>query len=146
MYHFHVLLLLLILWGEITWECIKDPTSPDYGRYVFEMKVYRDCSGITFSQISQTLTHHNYPALGQTTPILLNFISITDISPDGTALSGNTCFDCSSGTLGAVEEYIWRSDPITLLGTPPLKVGILLGVHVVEVVILTMVWLMIVGL
>ena len=47
--------------GEITWECIKDPTSPDYGRYIFEMKVYRDCSGITFSQISQTLTHHNYP-------------------------------------------------------------------------------------
>tara|TARA_B100001287_G_scaffold275383_1_gene282854 strand:- start:64 stop:3477 length:3414 start_codon:yes stop_codon:yes gene_type:complete len=105
--------------GEITWECIKDPTSTDYGRYVFEMKVYRDCSGITFSQISQTLTHHNYPALGQTTPILLNFISITDISPDGTALSGNSCFDCSAGTLGAVEEYIWRSDPITLLGTPP---------------------------
>ena len=24
--------------GEITWECIKDPTSPDYGRYIFEMK------------------------------------------------------------------------------------------------------------
>ena len=24
-----------------------------------------------------------------------------------------------AGTLGAVEEYIWRSDPITLLGTPP---------------------------
>ena len=105
--------------GEITWECIKDPTSPDYGRYIFEMKVYRDCSGITFSQISQTLTHHNYPALGQTTPILLDFVSITDISPDGTALSGNTCFDCNSGTLGAVEEYIWRSSPITLLGSPP---------------------------
>ena len=105
--------------GEITWECIKDPTSPDYGRYIFEMKVYRDCSGITFSQISQTLTHHNYPALGQSTPILLDFVSITDISPDGTALSGNTCFDCNSGTLGAVEEYIWRSSPITLLGSPP---------------------------
>ena len=105
--------------GEITWECIKDPTSPNYGRYIFEMKVYRDCSGITFSQISQTLTHHNYPALGQTTPILLNFVSISDISPDGTPLSGNTCFDCNAGTLGAVEEYIWRSDPLTLLGTPP---------------------------
>ena len=105
--------------GEITWECIKDPTSPDYGRYIFEMKVYRDCSGITFSQISQTLTHHNYPALGQTTPILLDFVSISDISPDGTPLSGNTCFDCNAGTLGAVEEYIWRSAPLTLLGTPP---------------------------
>ena len=47
-----------IMGGEITWECIKDPTSPDYGRYVFEMKVYRDCSGITFSQISQTCVRY----------------------------------------------------------------------------------------
>ena len=44
---------------------------------------------------------------------------VTDISPDGTPLSGNTCFDCNAGTVGAVEEYIWRSAPLTLLGTPP---------------------------
>ena len=83
------------------------------------MKVYRDCNGITFSQTSQTLTHHNYPALGQTSPILLNFTSITDISPTGSAASGNTCVDCPSGQLGAVEEYVWTSDPMTLGGTPP---------------------------
>ena len=103
--------------GEITWTCIKG--GPNVGQYIFEMKVYRDCNGITFSQTSQTLTHHNYPALGTTTPMLLNFISITDISPDGSPLSGNGCFDCAAGQLGAVEEYIWRSDPITLGGTPP---------------------------
>ena len=103
--------------GEITWQCIKG--GPDIGKYIFQMKVYRDCNGITFSQTSQTLTHHNYPTLGTTTPILLNFTSITDISPNGTALSGNNCFDCSAGTLGAVEEYIWTSDPMTLAGTPP---------------------------
>ena len=103
--------------GEITWECLK--AGPNTGQYIFTMKVYRDCNGITFSQTSQTLTAHNYPALGAQTPILLNFISITDISPTGTAASGNTCFDCASGTLGAVEEYIWRSDPTTMAGTPP---------------------------
>ena len=103
--------------GEITWQCIKG--GPDVGKYIFQMKVYRDCSGITFSQTSQTLTHHNYPSLGTTTPILLNFTSIIDISPDGTALSGNNCFDCGAGTLGAVEEYVWTSDPMTLAGTPP---------------------------
>ena len=50
--------------GEITWKCIKG--GPNIGQYIFEMKVYRDCDGITFSQTSQTLTHHNYPALGTT--------------------------------------------------------------------------------
>ena len=103
--------------GEITWQCIKG--GPDVGKYIFQMKVYRDCNGITFSQTSQTLTHHNYPSLGTTTPILLNFISTTDISPTGSIASGNTCVDCASGQLGGVEEYIWRSDPMILGGTPP---------------------------
>ena len=104
--------------GEITWKCLKG--GPNIGQYIFEMKVYRDCSGITFSQVSETVTHHNYPALGNTTPILMNFISVNDISPTGAAAgSGNACFDCSSSDVGAVEEYIWRSDPITFAGNPP---------------------------
>jgi gliding motility-associated-like protein len=103
--------------GEITWKCLKG--GPDIGKYIFEMKVYRDCSGISFSQVSETVTHHNYPALGGTTPILMNFISVSDISPIGAAGSGNACFDCNSGDVGAVEEYIWRSDPMTLAGFPP---------------------------
>ncbi len=104
--------------GEITWVCIKG--GPNVGKYIFEMKVYRDCSGTTFSQSSETVTHHNYPAVGGTTPILMNFISINDISPTGASGGGlNNCFNCTSGDLGAVEEYVWRSDPITLLGTAP---------------------------
>jgi gliding motility-associated-like protein len=103
--------------GEITWECIK--AGPDVGKYIFQMKVYRDCNGITFSQTSQTLDAHNYPSVGSQTPILLNFISITDISPDGSILSGNNCFDCAAGQVGAVEEYVWRSDPTIMVGTPP---------------------------
>ena len=64
-----------LMGGEITWECLK--SGPNVGQYIFQMKVYRDCNGITFSQNSQTLTHHNYPSLGNQTPILLNFISIS---------------------------------------------------------------------
>lgn len=104
--------------GEITWKCLKG--GPDIGKYIFEMKVYRDCSGITFSQVSETVTHHNYPALGGATPILMNFISTsTQATPIGSAASGNACFDCAAGDVGAVEEYIWRSDPMTLAGNPP---------------------------
>ena len=36
-----------IMGGEITWECIKDPSSPDVGKYIFRMKLYRDCDGTT---------------------------------------------------------------------------------------------------
>ena len=64
--------------GEITWKCLKG--GPNVGQYIFQMKVYRDCDGITFPQSSQTLDHHNYPALGNMTPILMNFISVNDIS------------------------------------------------------------------
>jgi len=103
--------------GEITWKCLKG--GPNIGQYIFEMKVYRDCSGIAFSQVSETVTHHNYPALGGSTPMLMNFISVSDISPTGAAGSGNACFDCAAGDVGAVEEYIWRSDPMTFAGNPP---------------------------
>ena len=38
--------------GEITWECISDATSVDFGKYIFQLKVYRDCTGIDFSKFS----------------------------------------------------------------------------------------------
>jgi gliding motility-associated-like protein len=104
--------------GEITWKCLKG--GSDIGKYVFEMKVYRDCSGTTFPQTAQTLTHHNYPTLGGSAPILLNFISTsTQATPIGSVGSGNACFDCANNDEGAVEELIWRSDPMTLAGSPP---------------------------
>ena len=104
--------------GEITWKCLKG--GPDIGKYIFEMKVYRDCSGTIFSQTAQTVTHHNYPALGGATPILMNFISTSaQATPIGSVGSGNACFDCVAGDEGAVEEFLWRSDPMTLAGSPP---------------------------
>ena len=107
--------------GELTWICLKG--GPNVGQYIFEMKVYRDCDGITFSQTALTVTQHNYPSLGVTSPILMNFISVSDISPVGYSSGASTsCFDCAGITgasLGAVEEYIWRSDPIAFAGNPP---------------------------
>ena len=34
-----------LMGGEITWECIK--SGPDIGKYIFKLKLYRDCDGIT---------------------------------------------------------------------------------------------------
>ena len=104
--------------GEITWECIKDPTSPDVGKYVFRMKIYRDCDGTTLSTFAQTLSVWGTGA--PVTGITMNFISALDISPDGDAVnSGNNCLDCATNPIGAVEEYIYQSDPVLLLGNPP---------------------------
>ena len=103
--------------GEITWKCIK--SGPQIGKYVFKMVVYRDCSGAAFGQSSTTLNHHNYPAVGGMTPILMNFISAEDISPIGAAASGNACYSCANGDVGAVEEFTWLSDTLVLGGSPP---------------------------
>ena len=80
--------------GEITWVCIKDPTDPDVGKYIFTMKVYQDCDGISFSEISQNLTVHNNPTVNT---ILLNWIETNDISPTGVAGS-LPCYDCGNQT------------------------------------------------
>ena len=58
--------------GEITWECNSDPTSPDYGKYTFFLKIYQDCDGIDFSTTNQLLTLHNNPTMGN---INVNFVS-----------------------------------------------------------------------
>ena len=36
-----------LMGGEITWECLK--SGPNVGQYIFTLKIYRDCSGITVS-------------------------------------------------------------------------------------------------
>ncbi|MBT3621505.1 MAG: hypothetical protein HN535_01965, partial [Flavobacteriales bacterium] len=108
-----------IMGGEITWVCIKDPTSPDIGKYIFKMKVYYDCDGTPGSAFSQTIDVWN-GGVSPLSSIALDFILSTDISPVGNAVnSGNTCLDCTTNPVGAVEEYIYESLPITLLGTPP---------------------------
>ena len=104
-----------LMGGEITWQCLK--SGPNVGQYVFTLKVYRDCNGITVSTISQTLTVWGNPALAN---ITVDFVSQTDVSPQcNPAASGNSIYSCANGDLGAVEEYIFQSQPIAMPGTPP---------------------------
>ena len=104
--------------GEITWECITG--GPDVGKYVFTLRLYKDCAGAaTFVLTQQVVDVHNYPTLGTVTPIVLNWIDTNDISPSGSSAAAN-CFDCTNNIgIGAVLEYIYVSDPITLAGSPP---------------------------
>ena len=68
-----------IMGGEITWECIKDPADPNVGSYIFTMKVYRDCDGVTLSTFSQTIDVWDHPSVTQ---ITVDWVSSSDISPN----------------------------------------------------------------
>ena len=101
--------------GEITWECIK--SGPTAGMYIFKMKVYRDCNGITLSTASQNLTVHNHPSI---TSIQVDFTGQYDMSPACDAInSGNPQMDCINPQQGSVEAYEFESQPINLPGIPP---------------------------
>jgi|TARA_B110001469_G_scaffold119895_1_gene127891 hypothetical protein len=106
-----------IMGGEITWQCLK--SGGNQGDYIFTMKIYFDC----FSTV--VLPNNTQISVWGSTTINnfnLNLISNTDISPNGNAAnSGTACLDCAAGNAGAVEEYIYTSAPITLLGIPPIN-------------------------
>ena len=99
--------------GEITWQCITDPLSFSQGKYVFTMKVYRDCDGNPLLTGQELLTVHSHPTISS---ITLNWQTTNDITPQGV---GVNCLDCISNPVGAVEEYIYVSQPISLPGIPP---------------------------
>ena len=108
-----------LMGGEIIWECQGS------GQYIFKMKFYRDCNGIT-PPSSVSLMVFNHPTLND---INLGFFSKTDISPScnsaGPAIScanaeAQTNWPTSSNPIaGAVEESVFQSAPITLNGVPP---------------------------
>ena len=111
--------------GDITWECISDPTSLDYGKFIFQLTLYGDCIGIDFPGAnaggSKILVVKGHPTITQ---IDCPWISSTDISPTGTPAAGTTCHDCiSAGGIAnpfnipngfTVQEHIFRSAPISL--------------------------------
>ena len=53
--------------GEITWECISDPTHIDFGKFIFKLSFYRDCTGMNPSSAGpggfETLTVHGHPSI-----------------------------------------------------------------------------------
>ena len=103
--------------GEITWECIPAGQA-NAGKYIFQMKVYRECAGIQFGS-SQTLMS-NSPAGS----ISLSEINgwPKDISPDCNSnpyFSHITCAGATLSNTGAIEEHIYRSAPVQIIGVPP---------------------------
>ena len=97
-----------VMGGEITWECQAN------GQYILTLKVYRDCNGINLPTNNHIIEIHNYPNANQKTDIGVSFVSAKDISP---VCLGNPC--SGSGGVGAIEEYVFRSAPITIAGVPP---------------------------
>jgi hypothetical protein len=109
-----------LMGGEITWECIK--TGSDAGKYIFTVKVYRDCQGIPIDT-NMFLTAHNIPGL---TSINLLYVGANDLSPACDEIDGpNPAFSCNGTNIdaagngnGAVEEHIYQSEAIQITGTP----------------------------
>ena len=104
-----------IMGGEITWECQNN------GQYIFTLKVYRDCNGISYNVNNLALEAHNFPNLGNVTLIPVSFFSVIDITP---SCEGSPCAALAANpslpdVTGAIEEYVLKSAPITLNGVPP---------------------------
>src|SRR6185369_3966332 len=100
-----------LMGGEITWTCTGN------GKYVFTLKIYRDCNGIpgpSSATICTTAPSGN---------ISCNLISQTDNSPKcnpaGPAITCAAAEISPTDIPGAVEEFIFRSNPVTLNGIPP---------------------------
>lgn len=101
-----------LMGGEITWTCLGT------GQYIFHLKVYRDCNGNIFYPAGIYLNVHNKPGLDT---INMNLVSQTDLSPRCDSLSGPqiSCATASGVAPGAIEEFVFESNPITLNGIPP---------------------------
>jgi len=111
-----------LMGGEITWECIK--SGPDAGKYIFNVKIYRDCQGVPLANINnKVLVVHNHLTISN---IALTYIGATDISPACNTIDGpNPQLSCGGTNIGyagsgdgAVEEHIYTSEPMIITGTP----------------------------
>jgi hypothetical protein len=114
-----------LMGGEITWECIK--SGADAGKYIFNVKIYRDCQGVPLSNLNnKELVVHNHPSLSS---IALNYMGSTDISPSCNTINGpNLPLSCGGANIGggsflngAVEEHIFSSYPIRINGEADLN-------------------------
>ena len=112
-----------MLGGEITWKCIKDSLSPDFGKYIFQMKVYGDCSGNEYLlEVDMNLViwdHPNYVAPNNTVLLVYDPILSQDISPVCNPAFSTLQLDCASSDPNSVKEFIYESGPVSLPGVPP---------------------------
>ncbi len=91
--------------GEVTWKCLGS------GQFQFTVKVYRDCNGVTFTAPGG-LNVYGHPSVTNI-PFNPALTVINDLSPPGCG------FSCVSPQPGAVQEFILKTNPISLNGTPP---------------------------
>lgn len=98
--------------GEITWTCNGT------GAFVFQMKLYRDCNGVSFNN-TLDLNVDNHPVIGIIPMFLVQQTDISPVcNPAGPAISCAAA-QANPPMPGAVEEFIFQSAPIVLSGTPP---------------------------
>lgn len=106
------------LGGELTWRCTTG------GQYIFTLKLYRDCGGVDFQRVIGNSQHIINNSGGANFSVILR--QINDITPQcaGAAQLPN----CSANPRppqqsGAVEEFVYTSNPVTLPATPPAAGG-----------------------
>ena len=87
-----------IMGGEITWQCIKDHLDPDLGKYIFTMKLYRDCEGISAP---------SYHSLNYSSSCGSSSINLYQV---GQAVDINAaCVSyCNGGTGLGIEQYTYE--------------------------------------
>ncbi len=104
--------------GEISWECIP-VGQPSAGKFIFQMKLYRNCGMVTFG--NTMVLYSNSPA-GNIGMTRVNSLT-KDLSPicnSDTSFSHISCAGATySNNAGAIQEFTYRSQPIQLNGTPP---------------------------
>ncbi len=97
--------------GDITWRCLT--SGPNAGKVIFRVAVYRECGGASFQTSPITLSSSS-PAGAISCSIVG---TSTNVSPF--CYSGQlACAGATSG-MGAIEQFIFESAPVTLNGTPP---------------------------
>ena len=104
--------------GEITWECLSSADTNN-GKFIFTMKLYRACGQGQF--LSSMTLMSNSPAGA----ISMQEISgwpkeISPICNSDTSFQHITCLGATAYIFnGAVQEHIYKSQPIKLNAYPP---------------------------
>src|SRR5262245_26084913 len=104
-----------LMGGEITWKC-----QPN-GMFVFTMTLYRDCNGIPLpiTPAINTLTLQSNSPVGD---IFLNFVDTNDVSPVCNPSINEPHLYCGTADgddTGSIQEHIYQSNPIAIIGVPP---------------------------
>lgn len=95
--------------GSITYECAGN------NQVVFTLRLYRECTGIGINTNPKTILTNASVSSG---PIVANFVSSRSLNTD--ICYNATNFSCGSYTgTGVLQEYIFRSNPVSLAGAPP---------------------------